>query len=91
MSDMSTTSIRTLQHEMAAILERVGGGEEIVLTRHNKPIAKLVPFPVPPTKKRRSKSQIRKFWLDYQPKVELKSTVSHVELVSQGRDRSHQS
>jgi prevent-host-death family protein len=43
MSNMKTASIREVQHGFAKILERVGDGEEIVVTRRGKPVARIVP------------------------------------------------
>ena len=36
--------VRELKDHLSAILERVRSGETVTLTRHNRPIAYLVPF-----------------------------------------------
>jgi prevent-host-death family protein len=33
--------------KFSALLERVSAGEEIIITKHEKPVAKLVPFASP--------------------------------------------
>lgn len=37
------TSVRELRNHLGDYLRRVAGGEEIVITSHNRPIAKLSP------------------------------------------------
>ncbi len=43
MSDMRTTTVREVQHRLAAILSEVEAGQEIVITRRGKVVARLVP------------------------------------------------
>ena len=43
MSDMKTTSVRDMQHRLSAILSEVESGEEIVITRRGKVVARLIP------------------------------------------------
>lgn len=44
MSNMArTATVREMQHHLASVLARVEGGEEIVVTRRGKAIARLVP------------------------------------------------
>ncbi len=38
------TSVRELKDHLSDYLRRVQQGEEIVVTSHNRPVAKLVPF-----------------------------------------------
>ena len=40
---MKTVSIREVQHNLAKVLRRVEGGEEIDIVRHNRPVARLLP------------------------------------------------
>ena len=40
---MSKTSIADVKARLSEYLERVEGGERIVICRHNKPVAELVP------------------------------------------------
>lgn len=43
MTDMRQVSVRSLQRETASILEIVSRGEEIVVTKRNKIIARILP------------------------------------------------
>jgi antitoxin (DNA-binding transcriptional repressor) of toxin-antitoxin stability system len=49
---MKTVTIHTAKTTLSQLLALVEAGEEIVLARGKKPIAKLVPFQPPPTKRR---------------------------------------
>jgi prevent-host-death family protein len=40
---MQTVSIAQAQNQFASLLQSVELGEEVVLTRHGKPVARLVP------------------------------------------------
>ncbi len=40
---MSTVTAFEAKTRFGELLERVRGGEEVVITRHNKPVARLVP------------------------------------------------
>lgn len=41
---MDTVNIHYAKTQLSRLLERVEAGEEIVIARHGKPVAKLVPF-----------------------------------------------
>lgn len=43
MSNMKTATVREVQHELAAILDRVARGEEVTVTRRGKAVARIVP------------------------------------------------
>ena len=49
---MKTVTIHTAKTTLSQLLARVEAGEEIVLARGKEPIAKLVPFKSPVTKRR---------------------------------------
>jgi prevent-host-death family protein len=49
---METVTIHTAKTTLSQLLARVEAGEEIILARGNAPIAKLVPYQAPPTKRR---------------------------------------
>lgn len=49
---MKTVTIHTAKTTLSQLLARVEAGEEIILARGNEPIAKLVPFRPPPSKRR---------------------------------------
>ena len=49
MHDMKQVSVRNLQREIRAVLDRVEQGESIDITRRGRPVARLVPTtPAPP-------------------------------------------
>jgi prevent-host-death family protein len=50
--DMETVPIRTAEATLSRLLARVEAGEEIVLVRDDKPVAKLVPFTSPVSKRK---------------------------------------
>jgi prevent-host-death family protein len=41
---MTSVSAYEAKTHFSALLERAGGGESIVVTRHGRPVAKLVPY-----------------------------------------------
>lgn len=49
---METVTIHTAKTTLSQLLARVEAGEEIILARGKEPIAKLVPFQPPLTKRR---------------------------------------
>ena len=44
---MKTVSARQANHEFSELLSRVERGEEIVITKRNKPVAVLIPYRPP--------------------------------------------
>ncbi len=47
MHHMSTVGIRDLQHRLKEVLDAVVQGDTIVVTRRNRPVARIVPFDGP--------------------------------------------
>jgi prevent-host-death family protein len=43
MSNMKTTTVRDVQHNLSKILRWVEDGEVVVVTRHNRAVANIVP------------------------------------------------
>lgn len=43
MSNMAVATVREVQHKLAEVLARVEAGEEVIITRRGKVIARLVP------------------------------------------------
>jgi prevent-host-death family protein len=41
---MSTVGLFDAKTHLSELVARAAAGEEVVITRHNKPVAKLVPF-----------------------------------------------
>ena len=48
---MATFNIREAKKYLSQLLARVEAGEEIVLTRGSRPVAKLIPFAAVPSKR----------------------------------------
>jgi prevent-host-death family protein len=53
---MKTVSARQANHEFSALLSRAERGEEILITKHNKPIAVLSPYRQPALIAKRKKA-----------------------------------
>ena len=49
---MATVTIRTAKTTLSQLLARVEAGEEIILARGSEPVARLVPYHAPATKRR---------------------------------------
>lgn len=60
MSNMRSITVREVQHRLSAILERVQRGEQVVITRRGKVVARLVPA----TRQRR-----RRVWPDFEARM----------------------
>ena len=41
---MTTATIRQIQHNLASVLRSVEAGEEVIIRRRNRPIARIVPI-----------------------------------------------
>jgi prevent-host-death family protein len=53
---MKTVSARQANHEFSALLSRAERGEDILITKHNKPVAVLSPYRQPAMTAERKKS-----------------------------------
>jgi prevent-host-death family protein len=53
---MKTVSARQANHEFSALLSRAERGEDIVITKHNKPVAVLSPYRQPAMTAEREKA-----------------------------------
>jgi prevent-host-death family protein len=42
---MQFATVKELRQDLKRLLERVGGGEQVIITRRGKPVAVLSPFP----------------------------------------------
>jgi prevent-host-death family protein len=49
---METVGVYEAKTHLASLLDRVESGEEVVITRHGKPVARLVPVDAPDAKAR---------------------------------------
>ena len=53
---MKTVSARQANHEFSALLSRAERGEDILITKHNKPVAVLSPYRQPAMTAERKKA-----------------------------------
>ena len=56
---MKSVTIHEAKTHLSRLLERVQGGEEIVIARNRTPVAKLVPLAVEPRRPGRLRDRIR--------------------------------
>ncbi len=42
---MENVTVREIQHHLSTYIQRVESGEEIQISRRNRPVAKIVPLP----------------------------------------------
>ena len=56
---MSVVNVHEAKTQLSRILDRVAKGEEIVIAKAGRPVAKLVPFPGKPRKPGRCKGKIQ--------------------------------
>ena len=60
---MQVTNIHEAKTHFSKLVERVAAGEEIVIGRAGKPVARLVPYKVPRSPKRKPGSWKGKLWI----------------------------
>jgi len=82
---MKTVSIRTMQHQLAAMIAEVEKGEEIVVTRRNRPVARLGPLASPASPAAVTPAKVRHYWRERPLPPVVRSPVSHAELIALGR------
>ena len=63
MSSSEVTNIHEAKTHLSRLLERVAEGEEIVIGKAGKPVAKLVPFKAPKIPKRTPGAWKGKVWI----------------------------
>lgn len=85
MLDMKSASIRTMQHQLAAMIAEVEKGEEIVVTRRNQPVARLMPMGGAPAQEGGRPAAVRRYWRKRRPPPSVNSQATHAELVVAGR------
>jgi prevent-host-death family protein len=56
---MDIVNVHEAKTQLSRLLERVAAGEQIIIARHGKPIAKLVPFTAEPRQPGRLKGKLR--------------------------------
>jgi len=85
MLDMKSASMRTMQHQLAAMISQVEQGSEIVITKHNRPVARLSPITDAPAKTLVSPAAIRSYWRKRELPPLVRSSVTHAKLIADGR------
>jgi len=55
---MTSINVHEAKTHLSRLLERVAGGEEIVIARSGRPVARLVPYTAPPRQPGRLKGKI---------------------------------
>jgi len=60
---METIDIRDAQTQLARLLKRVAAGEEIIIAKAGKPVARLVPYKETKSSKRKPGSMKGKIWI----------------------------
>jgi prevent-host-death family protein len=82
---MKTASIRAMQHQLAAMIAEVEKGTEIVITRRNQPVARLLPVAAEGTSGEGKAAEVRAYWRKRTLPPRIKSALSHAELLAEGR------
>lgn len=85
MLDMKSASIRTMQHQLATLISEVEKGGEIVITRHNRPVARLAPIASPAGPNAGTPAAVRNYWRKRPLPPIVRSAVTHAELIAAGR------
>lgn len=86
MLDMKSVSIRSVQHGLAAMIAEVEQGEEIIITRRNKPVARLSPItPAGVVSSAETPAALRDYWLQRPLPPAVHSTRTHADLIAEGR------
>lgn len=87
MSDMKSASIRTMQHQLAALVAEVERGGEIVITRRSRPVARLLPAGGGAEPAGLPPAAVRGYWKKRRKPPSIRSRLTHADLIAQGRDR----
>lgn len=85
MLDMKSASIRTVQHGLAAMIAEVEQGEEIIITRRNQPVARLLPIAQAEAPATGTPAGLRAYWRKRPLPPAIHSSLTHAELVAEGR------
>jgi prevent-host-death family protein len=82
---MKSASIRTLRHGLAALIAEVGQGEELIVTRRNRPVARLMPLSPAAASPSCHPAALRAYWRRRPLPPAVRSKLTHAELVAEGR------
>jgi len=88
MSDSTSVGAFEAKTKFSELLERVGRGEEITITRHERPVARLVPYERPSTVELAALfRQMKEFRAGHPLNPKGLAKVSYRELIDGGRKR----
>jgi prevent-host-death family protein len=82
---MKSASIRTMQHGLAALIAEVEQGEEIIITRRDQPVARLVPISPGDSTVSGTPASLRAYWRRRPLPPAVRSPLTHADLVAEGR------
>ncbi|MEN9840412.1 MAG: Antitoxin Phd YefM, type toxin-antitoxin system [Verrucomicrobiota bacterium] len=83
--DMKSVSIRSVQHGLAAMIAEVEQGEEIIITRRNHPVARLSPILPALAPDSGTPDAVRAYWQSRPLPPAVRSTLTHADLIAEGR------
>jgi prevent-host-death family protein len=83
--DMKRASIRAVQHGLAALIAEVEQGEEIVITRRDRPVARLLPLSAANATRVGTPASLRAYWHRRPLPPAVRSPITHADLVAEGR------
>lgn len=83
--DMKSASIRTVQHQLAAMISEVEKGREIIITRRNQPVARLMPVGSVSQQQKVMPATVRAYWRNRRLPPSVNTSVSHADLIANGR------
>lgn len=85
MLDMKSVSIRTVQHELAAMIAEVEQGEEIIITRRSHPVARLSPISPADAPSTTTPARLSSYWRRRPIPPAVRSPLTHADLIADGR------
>ena len=85
MLDMKSASIRAVQHGLAALIAEVEQGEEIIITRRDRPVARLLPITPAAAPSTGTPAALRAYWRRRPLPPSIRSPLTHADLVAEGR------
>ncbi len=74
-----------MQHELARMIAEVEKGGEIVITRRNRPVARLGPVAATANPVAGTPATVRRYWRGRPLPPAMRSSVTHAELIADGR------
>lgn len=83
--DMKRASIRAVQHGLAALIAEVEQGEEILITRRDRPVARLLPLSPASAPRAAAPASLRAYWHRRPLPPAVRSPITHADLVAEGR------